>query len=190
MRNPLIAVVGMPGAGKSTVVNHLAKRGWPVVYFGGITLTEMRNKGLDPSQENERLVREALREVHGQEAYAKLSVPEIELNLEQYPTIIDGLYSWAEYTYLRNHLGSPMFLIAICTDREIRYARLANRKIRPLTPSEAEDRDFAEIEHIQKGGPIAIADFTVLNNTSGKTLLLDIDSVLKQIMDRMRYQEG
>ncbi len=185
--NPLFVIVGMPGVGKSTVVACLGERGWPVVYFGGITLDEMRQRGLDRSQENEKAVRESLRALHGQDAYAKLSLPTVQGNLQQHPTIVDGLYSWAEYIWLRHQLPNPMYVIALCADRQVRYARLANRKVRPLPPSEAEQRDFAEIENIQKGGPIAIADFTMLNNGSVDELLSGVNALVNKIMESTRH---
>jgi hypothetical protein len=38
--------------------------------------------------------------------------------------------------------------------------------MRRLTPGQARKRDYAEIENIEKGGPIAMADFTVVNEYS------------------------
>jgi dephospho-CoA kinase len=180
--NPLFVTVGMPGVGKSTLVDCLAQRGWPVVYFGGITLDEVRNRGLEPSQANEKIVRESLREIHGPEAYAKLSLPAVRDHLAQHPTIVDGLYSWSEYICLRRELTGPMYVIAVTADRQVRYARLSARKARPLPPHEAEQRDFAEIENIQKGGPIAIADFTLLNNGSIEELISKTNALVDKIM--------
>ena len=42
--------------------------------------------------------------------------------------------------------------------------RLSKRKIRPFTKEEAIKRDISEIENIAKAGPIAYADYSVINN--------------------------
>jgi dephospho-CoA kinase len=39
-----------------------------------------------------------------------------------------------------------------------------------LTYEEARGRDYAEIENIEKGGPIAMADFTVVNDSDLQNL--------------------
>jgi dephospho-CoA kinase len=85
----------------------------------------------------------------------------------------DGLYSWSEYKILKDKYGKNMVVIAVYTPPELRYERLANRaarhgvdpkmKYRSFTPEEAKARDFAEIENSEKGGPIAMADYTIVN---------------------------
>jgi dephospho-CoA kinase len=107
------------------------------------------------------MVREELRSKHGMDAYARLSLPAIRRSLSQGPTAIDGLYSWSEYKFLKTRFGERMKVVAIFTPRAMRYARLSKRPERPLTFEEAEQRDFAEIENVEKGGPIAIADYTL-----------------------------
>ena len=57
-----------------------------------------------------------------------------------------------------------------CTSPATRYARLSKRKVRPLNTEEAAGRDKAEIENVNKGGPIAMADFTILNELSLESL--------------------
>jgi dephospho-CoA kinase len=41
----VITLVGMPGAGKSFCVNYLTEQGYPDVYFGGITVDEVKRRG-------------------------------------------------------------------------------------------------------------------------------------------------
>lgn len=176
--NPLLAIVGMTGSGKSSVARHLEQKGWQIIRFGEITIREVEARGLPVNEANERAVREELRATHGMEAFAKLLLPAIEEALSSGPTVIDGLYSWAEYKYLRQHFGEQMKLVAVTMSRPLRYARLSQRIDRPLTFEEAEQRDFAEIENVDKAGPIAMADYTIVNDGTKEELSLAVDSLL------------
>ena len=80
--------------------------------------------------------------------------------------MIDGLYSWEEYTFLKEYYGEKFIVVAVWASPETRYARLADREKRGLTREEATSRDKAEIENVNKGGPIAMADITILNEFS------------------------
>jgi len=178
--NTLLAIVGMTGAGKSSVSRHLKGKGWRIIRFGEITIREVEARGLPVNEANERAVREELRATHGMEAYAKLLLPEIEEALAAGPTVIDGLYSWAEYRYLRQHFGGRMKLVAVIMSRPLRYARLSRRTDRPLTLEEAEQRDFAEIENADKAGPIAMADYIIVNDGTEEELSLSVDRLLSK----------
>ena len=177
-RNPLLMIVGMPGSGKTSVARHLVQKGWHVIRFGEMTIREVKSRNLPVNEANERAVREELREMHGMDAYAKLWLPAILEYLSVGPTVIDGLYSWAEYKFLIQHFGNQMKVVAIYTNRPLRYARLSQRPDRPLSSEEAEQRDFAEIENVEKAGPIAIADYTLLNDGSEEDLLLAADRLV------------
>ncbi len=69
MKEKILVFVGMPGAGKSTLVEYLERKGIPSVYFGGITLDEVKRQGLEINPENEKRVREELREREGKDVY-------------------------------------------------------------------------------------------------------------------------
>lgn len=176
----IVALVGMPGAGKSSCVDYLTDKGFPSVYFGGITLKEVKERGLEINPENEKLVREELRELHGKDAYAKLITEEIsELSKSgQHKIVVDGLYSWSEYKYFKNLYGKNAIIIAIVADRNLRHSRLASRTERPLTEEEVSSREYAEIENIEKGGPIANADYTIVNNENPESLFTQLDKIL------------
>lgn len=176
--NPLIMIVGMCGSGKSSIANYLKRKDWQVIRFGEITIRELNARGLPHSETNERVIREELRKAYGSNVYAKLLLPRIKKGLAGGPTVIDGLYSWSEYRFLRQRFGKQMHVVSVFTTRSIRYERLARRPIRPLSPEEAELRDFAEIDNLGKGGPIAMADYVILNDGSEEELLLSIDRFL------------
>ena len=97
-------------------------------------------------------------------AYAILNLPRIEAVLQESNLVIDGLYSWEEYKYLREGLAAGFVTLAVWAPAELRYKRLAQRKVRPLTVEQAQARDFAEIENVNKGGPIVMADFMIKND--------------------------
>ena len=177
----VIAIVGMTGAGKSEVARVLLEHGFNKVRFGDITDEELRNRGLERNEENERCIREELRRKHGMAAYAKLSLPRIDSSLKSSNVVVDGLYSWEEYILLKKRYGSNLGVLAVWASPATRYARLAHRAERPLTPDEAASRDKSEIENINKGGPIAMADFTIINDASLEELEKEIGRVLSAL---------
>lgn len=177
-----LALVGMPGAGKTLCAKHLEARGFFQFRFGGIVENEVVRRGLEVNAANERAVREELRGNEGMEAIAKRAIPHLQRALEKHPNIvIDGLYGFGEYKLLRGALDAELIVVAIVCSRKRRYDRLINRPERPLTYEEAEERDFREIERLEKGGPIAIADYTLLNNSTSEQLLTVLDSLLEEL---------
>jgi dephospho-CoA kinase len=178
----VVSVVGMTGAGKSEVSRVFEKNGFTLIRFGDLTDEEMRRRGLKPSEASERLVREKLRREHGPAAYAELNQPRIEHALKGSDVVIDGLYSWEEYTCLKSCYMDSFYLVAVWSSPKTRYARLASRASRRLTPEEAAGRDTAEIENIAKGGPIAMADFTIINESS----LEDLKKEAARIISKLR----
>lgn len=177
----ILAVVGMPGSGKSAATHYLHTKGIPVVRFGDITDVGLAEKNLPLTPENEKTFREAIRQELGMDAYAKKAKPKIEKLLETNKIIaIDGLYSWEEYVFLKK-LFPQLLLIHMYVEPKIRYERLVTRKVRPLTPDEARARDIAEIENLHKGGPIAIADHIIENETDMADLTGKIDALLHRL---------
>ena len=174
-----LALVGMPGAGKSVCAHHLETRGFFQFRFGSIVTDEVARRGLPLNAENERIVREAFRDQDGMAAIALRALPTLQTELARRPSIvIDGLYSFSEYKLLHETFGGAIIVVAIAAARQTRYARLAARPERPLTPSEAVKRDFAEIERLEKGGPIAIADYTLLNDGPPAEMLAALDALI------------
>jgi dephospho-CoA kinase len=177
----VVAIVGMAGAGKSEVARVFTERKFTRVRFGDITDDEVRKRGLELNEENERRVRELLRAEYGMAAYAKLNLARIDVALKTSDVVVDGLYSWEEYLFLQDYYGDRLYLVAVQSSPRTRYARLGSRLNRPLTIAEAASRDRAEIENVNKGGPIAVADFTVINEASLADLRSDVSKVIKRL---------
>lgn len=179
----IIAFVGLTGSGKSTAVNYFTEKGFPKVYFGGVILDAMTEAGLEHTQENEKPFREEFRKKYGKDAVVNNIIEQIHhlADAGQHRIIADGLYTWTEYKVLKEVFPGELQLVAIVAPRHLRYHRLSQRTVRPLTSTEAYNRDTAEIENLEKGGPIAIADHYVINNGSVVHLyeqLAELDSEL------------
>ena len=168
----------MTGSGKSEVTAIFRAIGFAPVRFGDITDAEVKKLGLPLTEENERPVRERLRREHGMAAYAILSVPAIDAARKESSIVVDGLYSWEECLYLKDRYGGDFIIVAVWASPQTRYKRLSGRKIRPLTAEQAASRDRAEIENLNKGGPIAMADYTLLNETSLANLTNQIEKFI------------
>lgn len=160
----VVAVVGLAGSGKSEVSRVFENHGYIRVRFGDITDRELAKRELTLNEQNERIVREDLRRLNGMEAYAKLCIPVMDAALTGSNVVADGMYSWEEFLVLREHYGDRFRVLAVWSSPDERYKRLASRPVRPLTAVEARGRDRSEIENLNKGGPIAMADLTILNH--------------------------
>jgi len=177
----VVSIVGMTGAGKSEVSKVFEENGFVRIRFGDVTDEEIKKRGLELNEENERYIRELLRKEHGMEAYAKLNLPRIDLAVKHSDVIIDGLYSWEEYTFLKAHYGENFYVVAVWASPGARYARLTSRPNRRLTLEEAANRDRAEIENINKGGPIAMADVTIINESSLENLRKEAIRIISKL---------
>lgn len=179
----ILAFVGLPGAGKSTAVEHFTEKGFPKVYFGGVVLEAMKETGIEINPENEKIFREELREKHGKDVIVNRIVEQIH-NLAtagQRRIIADGLYTWTEYKILKQAFPGDLIVAAVVAPRRLRYHRLSQRPVRPLTSPEAYSRDTAEIENLEKGGPIAIADHYLINNGSIEHFDEQLDALTKEL---------
>lgn len=179
MENKVVAVVGMCGSGKSVVSKLFKNLGYAEIYFGNITMQILEKEGLEKNQTNEKRIREEIRLNHGKAAYAKLSIPAIDKELIGNNVVIDGLYSWSEYKLLKSKYGDKLVVLGVVVNSGIRKERLINRELRPLTYEETENRDIAEIENLEKGGPIARADYYILNNSTKEELVRQFDEFIE-----------
>ena len=178
----VLALVGMAGAGKTLCAQYLAARGFYQFRFGGIVTDEVRQRGLPITPENEKAVREELREQEDMDAIAKRALPYLQEALKTRSVIIiDGLYSFSEYTMLRKRLAAELILVAIVCPRALRHERLVNRPERPLNLTQAEERDYREIKKLEKGGPIALADYYLTNDGEPQAVYDQIDVLIERL---------
>ena len=177
----IVAITGLPGSGKSFATDFFVSKGFEKVYFGGIVVEEVKKRGMEVSEANERKVREELRKEHGMAAMAILSEPKIqELLKKGKDIVIDDLMSWQEFVFLKQKFSFAVVL-AIFASPQARYERLAKRKERSLSCAQCIERDKAEIEVLQKGGTISMADFTIINEGTQKQFESELKKLLKKL---------
>lgn len=179
----IIAVIGLAGAGKTEAIEYLMEmRGWPKVYFGEVTFDELRRRGMEKNEANERLVREGLRTELGPLIYAERMIEKVKaLKGSASRILVESLYSWEESLRFDEEFGDAFIVIALHASPKVRYERLAIRLERPLTAKEAWERDKSQIENLHQAGPIAMADYLIVNEETREELRGNLDAVMRQI---------
>ncbi len=178
----IVAFVGLAGSGKSTAVEYLTEKGYPKVYFGGIIYKAMNEAGIEITWDSQRVFREEIREREGKDFVVKRVIKEVNdlIASGQHRIVLDGLYSWSEYKILKHEYPGEMTVIAIVTPKHQRKQRMIKRPERPMTAAEVDERDWTEIENLEKGGPIAIADYFIHNEG-------DLDHLHRQMNDALEH---
>ena len=175
----IIALVGLAGSGKSSAVEYLTEKGFPKIYFGGVIYKAMDEAGIEKTWDNQQKFREEIRRKEGKDFVIKRVIKNIHdlINAGQNKIVLDGLYTWSEYKFLKHEFPGQVVVIAIVTPKHLRYQRMIKRAERPMQPHEVDQRDWSEIENLEKGGPIAIADYFIINNGTLEQLHQKIDAV-------------
>ncbi len=187
-KNIIVAVVGMTGAGKSEATQFFIEKGFKRVYLGDVTFEEMKRQNLEVTPENEKMVRESLRAEGDMAIYAKKSVDKIQRLFEDGENVVvESMYSWSEYKFFKQKFKEKFLVLSVVTDRGLRAKRLATRAVRPLSDEQVTVRDFSEIENIEKGGPIAIADFFVVNNADFDSLKKNVERLIEKLFEEKRH---
>lgn len=181
----ILAIVGMSGSGKSVAVDHLTEKGYPKVYFGGMIYKEMEKRGIVRTEdgESEKKFREEIRATEGKDWVVRQVIEETKdlISAGQKRIILDGVYSWTEYKILKHEFPKNLTFLAVVVDKKLRYQRVARRPGRAFDAAAIRERDRSEIENLEKGGPIAAADYYILNNGTIAEMKDDIDKILKEI---------
>lgn len=178
----IIAIVGLPGVGKTDAAQFFKDKGLPVITFGKIVTDLVQEKYGKQTEEYHKIVREGLRKEHGEEALAVLNKDRISKALKKNMiVVIDGMRSWGEYVYLKKAFSKVrLHTVAIYADKHIRYKRVSRRKgDRP--EHYGEERDLNELVRANMGATIAFADFLIKNNFSKEEFYDKLDEVYREI---------
>ncbi len=177
----IIAIIGLPGSGKSEAAAFFKEKGLPVIVFGKFINDYIEDHHLKHTEENHKTIREELRKKHGEEALAILNKPKIKEGLKKsINVIIDGLRSWKEYLYLKKEFPhTKVVVLGLYADKEVRYKRIAKRADRNFLYGEK--RDINELVGTNMGTTFAFADYLIKHNYSVPELRDKLELVYRAI---------
>jgi len=179
----IVAITGMPGAGKSTAAQALVAKGWKRVVMGDVIRDETKRRGLEPDSKNTGEVMKRLRDERGEAAVAELCLEAIQ-KAGSDRVVVDGVRSMAEVATFRK--SADVFLVVVHASRLRRFALLKERgrSDDPLSYEMFLKRDERELG-VGIGEAIALADEMVSNeHTSPGNLAAEITEAVDRWVER------
>lgn len=124
----VFAVCGMPGSGKGEFAQVLSNNDIPVRSMGDMVREEVARRELEIAPEVFGIVAADLRREFGDDVLAVRLTAAVDELLKDNPIVlIDGLRGTAEYDVFKSTWGNTFQSIAIVTEKQIRFARMAAR---------------------------------------------------------------
>ena len=161
----VVGLVGMPGSGKSLVVETAQQEGYAVVVMGDIIREETKKRGLEMNPKNIGEVMLELREKAGNSVIAEKCIPKI-MQQESRKIMVDGLRSLHEAIFFKARF-TKFILVAVHASPKTRFNRLF-RRARSDDPDGWElfnKRDARELS-VGLGNVIAMAEYIILNENN------------------------
>ena len=179
----VVGLAGMPGSGKSVVVDMAREMGYDIVVMGDVIRGETIKRGLELTPENVGKVMLALREEAGDYVVAQKCVPEIEKQTSQ-KVLVDGLRSLHEADIFKEHFVK-FSLIAVHASPRTRFNRLMNRRRSDDTAEWQvfHERNMRELS-VGLGNVIAMAEQMVVNDNSFGEVKAKVKESLQRIEEK------
>ncbi len=175
----VIAIVGMPGAGKSLVSRSAVSRGIPILVCGDVVREETERRGLPPTPENMGHVMLDIRREEGPAVVAQRLILKIKSSGAQV-TVVEGVRSMAEVDSLRSEY--TVAVVAVHASPKTRYERLRSRgrSDDPKSWEEFAERDSRELS-VGIGDVVALADEMLVNEGSPDDLSAASETVISRV---------
>lgn len=176
----VVGLAGMPGSGKSLVVETAVAEGYAVVNMGDVIREETKKRGLELNPKNIGKIMLELRQTGGNSVIAEKCIPKIE-QTQTKKIIVDGIRSLNEVNAFKNHF-QKFSLIAVHSSPETRFSRLYLRR-RSDDPNEREifhERDMRELG-VGLGNAIAMAEYVVTNEEDKDATQRKVKAILRRI---------
>jgi dephospho-CoA kinase len=160
----VIAISGMPGAGKGVASEAARRLGFEVLVLGDVIREETERRGLEPTPKNIGSVMLQVRRDEGPAVVVKRLVPKIEASRSR-TLIVEGVRSEDELRELRSKF--EVLTVTIHASPKTRFERLLarGRSDDPKTWETFYERDSREL-NVGLCRVIALADVLLLNEGS------------------------
>ena len=182
VRKRIIAISGMPGAGKGVASEAMKEFGFEVLLLGDVIREETQRRGLEPTPKNVGSVMLQVRKDEGPTVVVKRLVSKIEASRSS-TIIVEGIRSEEELRELRTKFD--VISVAIHASPKTRFQRLLSRgrSDDPKTWDTFHERDSRELS-VGLGHVIALADILLVNESTIDTL----QSSFKAALDKLKQQ--
>jgi len=176
----VLGLTGMPGSGKSLVVNVAEQQDYDIVIMGDVIREETKKRKMDITPENMGKVMLALRREEGPAVIAKRCLPKITKSKKS-KVMVDGIRSLDEIDEFKRNL-KKFTHIGVHASPDTRFERLFNRA-RPDDPKNWEDfneRDMRELS-VGLGNAITMAERMIINEGPINVVTVDIREALEAV---------
>ncbi len=181
----VIGLAGMPGSGKSIVVDVAREMGYNIVVMGDVIRQETLNRGLELTPQNVGKVMLELRQESGNYVIAQKCIPKIEEQASS-KVLVDGLRSLFEADIFKEHFAK-FNLVAVHASPQTRFTRLSTRR-RSDDPAEwkvFQERDMRELG-VGLGNVIAMAEQVIVNDNSFEHVRAKVKVSLERIEEKWK----
>lgn len=177
----VIAISGMPGAGKGVASEAGKSLGFEVFVLGDVIREETERRGIEPTPKNMGNVMLELRANEGVAVVAKRLLPKIE-SARSSTVIVEGVRSMHELQELQSKYEA--ITVAIHASPKTRFQRLLSRKRSddPKTWEVFFKHDSREL-NVGLGHVIALADLVLINEGT----IVDLQSEFKKEISRLGF---
>ncbi len=175
----VIGFSGLPGSGKSTVIEAIEDLG-VVITMGDVIRNEAKINGIEPTDENLGKIAKEIRVNGGPDIVAEKCVDLIKAQKAEV-IFIDGLRSMAELNVFRKSWDVP--IVATILSDELRFKRLASRA-RSDDPKTVEDLKVRDDRERQFGIQEVInkAEYSLSNEPSVEIVIKQARKLVLKIL--------
>ena len=177
----IIGLTSFLGAGKTSVADHLVKKGFEFYSLSDVVRDEIKNRGEEITRERLQEVGNELRKKHGSAVLANRVLKKVKPGKNY---VVDSIRNPAEIEELRKR--KDFSLVFVDAPIKVRFERIKDRK-REKDPVTFEDFKKTEEKELKSKDSVnqqllkcrEMADFVIHNDSSFKELYKKIDELLE-----------